>query len=239
MSKLQYVPIWTHQGISTVILFCWRQKAERDVDKKLHSFIFCSKMLHIFYKFVVKSAISYGVTCWGRIRSSYLERLKKRIKKAATVLGSALELPVQKGMFVWMENIIINIEHHLHYTTGCPVFRSPVRVQVSYTTSNEDYPRHWAEIQFKKNISWRNVLSFYMTKGLWISLQAWTFSLKPPKSRKYWITDLNFKDIIFQRSILVHQPNADSCCWCSTALQQLWQYIFIWEQSVFWMWLEF
>merc|ERR1712035_43413 len=46
--------------------------------RKLRSFNVCSKMLHLFYKSVVESAISFAAICWGSgIRARDLNRINK------------------------------------------------------------------------------------------------------------------------------------------------------------------
>jgi len=61
--------------------------------RKLRVFTYCTKMLHIFYKSVVESAICCAAISWGsNVRASDSEKLNKLIKKAGSVLGTALEL---------------------------------------------------------------------------------------------------------------------------------------------------
>ena len=51
----------------------------------------CGKMLHIFYQSVVASAISFAAICWdSSIRASDSKELNKLMKKAGSVLGTAL-----------------------------------------------------------------------------------------------------------------------------------------------------
>ena len=86
--------------------------------KKLQSFSVCNKMLHIFYKSVIESAILSAAIRWGSsIRDSDL-KLNKPIKKAGSVLGTVvkpLELIVQRRILHKM-NIMDNSEHPLHNT---------------------------------------------------------------------------------------------------------------------------
>ena len=50
----------------------------------------CSKMLHTFYQSVVASAISFAAIYWNSsIRATDTKKLRKLIKKAGGVLGTA------------------------------------------------------------------------------------------------------------------------------------------------------
>lgn len=62
--------------------------------RKLISFNVCSKMLEIFYQFVVASVVFVESRCWGgRTRAGDEEKktLNKLIKKAGLVLGYCLD----------------------------------------------------------------------------------------------------------------------------------------------------
>merc|ERR1712035_214296 len=88
--------------------------------RKLRYFNVCSKMLHIFYKSVVESAISFAAICWGSgIRTRDLNRINKLIKKAGSVLGVALEpleLIIQRRMLQKLIKIMEDSSHPLHNT---------------------------------------------------------------------------------------------------------------------------
>ena len=88
--------------------------------RKLRSFNVCPKMLHIFYKSVVESAISFAAICWGSgIRTRDLKRINKLIKKAGSVLGvtlEPLELIIQKRMLHKLMKIMEDSSHPLHNT---------------------------------------------------------------------------------------------------------------------------
>merc|ERR1712035_150234 len=81
-------------------------------------FRFCSKMLHLFYKSVVESAVSFAAICWGSgIRARDLNRINKLIKKAGSVLGVALELLeviIQRRMLQKLMKIMEDSSHPLH-----------------------------------------------------------------------------------------------------------------------------
>ena len=88
--------------------------------RKLRSFNVCTKMLHIFYKSVVESAISFAAICWGSsIRTRDLKRINKLIRKAGSVLGvtlEPLELIVQKRMLHKLMKMMEDSSHPLHDT---------------------------------------------------------------------------------------------------------------------------
>ena len=77
-------------------------------------------MLHIFYRSVVESAISFAAICWGSsIRTRDLKRINKLIRKAGSVLGvtlEPLELIVQKRMLHKLMKMMKDSSHPLHQT---------------------------------------------------------------------------------------------------------------------------
>ena len=77
-------------------------------------------MLHIFYKSVVESAISFAAICWGSsIRTRDLKRINKLIRKAGSVLGGTLEtleMIVQKRMLHKLMEMMEDSSHPLHNT---------------------------------------------------------------------------------------------------------------------------
>ena len=85
--------------------------------RKLRSFNVCTKMLHIFYRSVVESAISFAAICWGSsIRTRDLKRINKLIRKAGSVLGVTLELIVQKRMLHKLMKMMEDSSHPLQNT---------------------------------------------------------------------------------------------------------------------------
>ena len=88
--------------------------------RKLRSFNVCTKMLHIFYRSVVESAIIFAAICWGSsIRTRDLKRINKLIRKAGSVLGvtlEPLELIVQKRMLHKLMKMMEDSSHPLHNT---------------------------------------------------------------------------------------------------------------------------
>ena len=86
--------------------------------RKLRSFNVCSKMLHIFYKSVVESVISFAAICWGSgIKARDLNRINKLVKKAGSVLGVALEPLediIQRRMLQKLIKIMEDNSHPLH-----------------------------------------------------------------------------------------------------------------------------
>ena len=60
--------------------------------RRLRSFNVCSKLLGLFYQFVVASVLFYAVVCWGgSTKKRDAGRLEKLIKKAGSVVGTELE----------------------------------------------------------------------------------------------------------------------------------------------------
>ena len=78
--------------------------------RKLRSFNVCSNMLHIFCQSVVASAIFFAAICWSSsIRASDSKTPNKVIKKAGTVLGTALEpLELERRMLFKLLNVMGN-----------------------------------------------------------------------------------------------------------------------------------
>lgn len=72
----------------------------------------------MFYQSVVESAIFFAAICWGSsIRANDSKRLNKLIKKAGSVLGSALEpleSVVERRMLYKLFNIMDNTSNPLH-----------------------------------------------------------------------------------------------------------------------------
>ena len=85
--------------------------------RKLRLFNVGSKMLLIFYPSHMASATSFAAICWGSsIRASDSRRLNKLMKKAGSVLGTALEpreSVVERRMLHKLLNIMDNTIHPL------------------------------------------------------------------------------------------------------------------------------
>ena len=85
--------------------------------RKLRSFNVCSKTLHLLYQSVAASAIIFAGICWGISIRVDTKELNKLMKKAGSVLGTALEpieLVVERRMLHKLLNIMDNTSHPLH-----------------------------------------------------------------------------------------------------------------------------
>ena len=85
--------------------------------RKLKSFNVCNEMLHMFYQSAFYKCI---FLFWGScIRARDTKKPNKRIMKAGTVLGTALEpleLTVNRKMLQKLLTILDNMQH-INYTT--------------------------------------------------------------------------------------------------------------------------
>ncbi|XP_034088755.1 uncharacterized protein LOC117557164 [Gymnodraco acuticeps] len=86
--------------------------------RKLRYFHVCSKMLEIFYRSVVASALFFAVVCWGgSIRAGDTSRINKLIRKAGSVIGIKLdpfEAVVERRTLNRLLSIMDNPTHPLH-----------------------------------------------------------------------------------------------------------------------------
>ena len=94
---VEAVEDYKYVGVTINHSLDWRSNTE-DVYKKgmsrlyflrkLRSFNVCSKMMEIFYQYVVASVLVFAVVCWGSsIGDSDTNRLIKLIRKAGSVVG--------------------------------------------------------------------------------------------------------------------------------------------------------
>ena len=86
--------------------------------RKLKSFNVCNKMLNMFYQSVVAGAFFFAAICWGsNIQARDSKKLNKLIRKAGSVLGTALEpleVVVERRMLQKLMTIMDNEAHPLH-----------------------------------------------------------------------------------------------------------------------------
>jgi len=86
--------------------------------RKLRSFNVCSKVVHISFKSVAESAVSFAAICrCSSNRASDSKKLNKQIKNAGSVLGTVLdplELIIRRKMLHELLDIMDNTAHPLH-----------------------------------------------------------------------------------------------------------------------------
>ena len=77
--------------------------------RKLRSFNVCSRMLGLFYQSVVASALYFAVVCLGSsIGAGNTNRLKKRIKKAGSVISNTFEAVLERRTLDKLLSILDN-----------------------------------------------------------------------------------------------------------------------------------